>query len=262
MALIACVACSITTSLLNKSNGIIGALRKRIDVTVTRYIIHTKNLIICIVAFFLYASLVTGLKALIGTMMAGAGFTALIVGFAAKSTISNIIAGLSIAAYRPVSIGDKIDIEGGYCTVEDITLRHTIVRNLQYKRIIIPNARFDEMILMNHTIIDPHILCTVELGVSYDTDIDLVRRLILKECYSCPYRDQAAEEPLMRVISHGNFSIGLRVYLWTQDSENARSAKFWLLENLKKRFDKEGVEIPFPYQTLVYKKDLEENIWK
>jgi len=68
-------------------------------------------------------------------------------------------------------------------------------------------------------------------------------------------------KPLVRLlisqgVSHGDFSIGLRIYLWVPNSEDSRMAKFWLLERVKKRIDREGVEIPFPYRTLVYKKDL------
>ena len=117
--------------------------------------------------------------------------------------------------------------------------------------------RVDEMTLTNLSIIDPRMKCTIDLGVSYDTDVDLARRLILEETDRCPYRDPAGEEPpYVRVISHGDFSIGLRLYVWVKDAEDSWSAKFWLLEHIKKRFDHEGVEIPFPYRILVYKKDL------
>ena len=150
-----------------------------------------------------------------------------------------------------------MNIDGEFSTVEDITLRHTIVRTWQHRRLIIPNAKLDEMTLINLSIIDPRMKCTVEMGVSYDTDIDLARKLILDEAKKCPHRDPEGEEdPYIRVISHGDFSIGLRLYVWVKDADESYSAKFWLLEHIKKRFDREGVEIPFPYRTLVYKKDL------
>jgi small-conductance mechanosensitive channel len=94
------------------------------------------------------------------------------------------------------------------------------------------------------------------MGVSYDTDIDLAKDIILEEVRKCPFRMQAADEPWIRVISHGDFSIGLRIYAWVADQDNAWQTRFWLFENVKKRFDREGIEIPFPYRTLVYKKDL------
>lgn len=256
MIVLASVACLITNRLIKRSSWVTTRLKRKVDVTVVRYIVRITNLLIFIVAGIFYASMVPSLRALLGTMMAGAGITALVIGFAAKSTLANLIAGLSLAVYRPFRIGDKVSIDEEYSTIEDITLRHTIVQTWQNKRLIIPNGKIDEMTLINYSIIDPRMLCTVEMGVSYDTDIDLARRLVLDEAMKCPYRLKEAQEPWMRVISHGDFSIGLRLYVWVPSIDDDYQGRFWLLENIKKRFDKEGVEIPFPYRTLVYKKDL------
>lgn len=255
--IIAWIVCVITTRLVKRGEWVIGKLKRKVDETVVRYFVRSKNLFIWLLALLVYASLVPTLKAMMGAMIAGAGITALVVGFAAKSTLANLIAGLSLAVYRPVRIGDKIHVDGEFSTVEDITLRHTIVRTWQHKRLIIPNSKLDEMTLINYSIIDPRVKCTIDMGVSYDTDINLARRLILDEAKQCPYRDSAGEDdPYVRVISHGDFSIGLRLYVWVKDVDDSYLAKFWLLEHIKKRFDREGVEIPFPYRTLVYKKDL------
>lgn len=256
LIVLAWIAAVVTTRLIQRPGPLIEGLKKRMDQTVIRYMLRVKNLLIFVVAFMVYASMVPGLRTLMGTLLAGAGITALVIGFAAKSTLANLISGLSLAIYRPFRIGDILDIEGEYGTIEDITLRHTIVRTWEHKRLIIPNEKIDSISLINYSIIDPRILCRVEMGVSYDTDIDLVRRLVLVEAMKCPHRDLKADEPWMRVISHGDFSIGIRLYVWVDSVDNAWLAKFWLLENVKKRFDREGVEIPFPYRTLVYKKDL------
>jgi small-conductance mechanosensitive channel len=247
----------ITTRLVRRPTWVVGKLKHKVDHTVIRYVVQVKTLLIYLTAGVIYASLIPSLRALAGTLLAGAGITAIVIGFAAKSTLANLIAGLSLAIYRPVRIGDKVNIEGEFSTVEDITLRHTIVCTWQNRRLIIPNSKLDEMTLINYSIIDPRMLCTVELGVSYDTDIELARRLILEEAHQCPYRDEAAEEePKVKVISHGDFSIGLRAYVWVKNVADDYSARFWLYEAVKKRFDQEGVEIPFPYRTVVYKKDL------
>ena len=241
---------------MNRSVLVMGRLKRKVDETVVHYIVRIKNLVVCVSAGLVYASLIPALRTVVGTMMAGAGITALVVGFAAKSTLANLISGLTLSVYRPFRIGDKVTVDGEYGTVEDITLRHTIVRTWEYKRLIIPNEKMDNMTLVNYSIIDPVMLCGVEFGVSYDTDIDLARRLVLDEANRCPYRKDDADDPWVRVISHGDFSIGMRVYLWVPDVDSGWLAKFWLMEQIKKRFDAEGVEIPFPYRTLVYKKDL------
>jgi len=249
-------ACVVTTRLVQRANWVMGRLKRKVDEAVVRYIMRIKNLLIFLVAGLFYASLIPGLRALMGTMVAGAGITALVVGFAAKSTLANLISGLSLAVYRPFRIGDKVSIDNEFSIVEDITLRHTIVRTWQHKRLIIPNAKLDEMTVTNFSIVDPRMRCTVEFGVSYDTDIDLARRLILEEANNCPHRDKEGDDPLVRVTSHDDFSIGLRAYVWVPEVDDFWLARFWLLEHVKKRFDREGVEIPFPYRTVVYKKDL------
>ena len=252
----AMVVSKILTKIMTRPQWTIGRLGRNVDKTVVRYVMRFKTVVIFVAAGLVYTSLVPGLRALLGTLMAGAGITALVVGFAAKSTLANLISGLSLAVYRPFRIGDKVTIEGEYGTVEDITLRHTIVRSWENKMLIIPNERLDNMTIVNYSIIDPRILCRVEMGVSYDTDVDLAKRLILEEANRCPHRMQEADEPWIRVISHGDFSIGLRIYVWMPDQDTAWQTRFWLFENVKKRFDREGVEIPFPYRTVVYKKDL------
>jgi small conductance mechanosensitive channel len=253
---LAWLASAVTSGLLRRPFWTVGKLKRKVDQTVVRYIMRLKNLIIFLIAIFIYASLVPSLKALVGTMIAGAGITALVLGFAAKSTLANLISGLSLAIYRPFHIGDMVTIEKEYGTVEDITLRHTIVRTWEYKRLIIPNEKIDSMTLINFSIIDPTMLCIVEMGVSYDTDIDLARRLILDEAHKCPHRNEKADEPWIRVIAHDDFAIRLRLYVWVPDVTAMWQARFWLLENIKKRFDREGIEIPFPYRTVVFKKDL------
>ncbi len=181
--------------MIQRPRWVIGKLEQKVDQTVIRYILRFKNLVIVVLAAMFYASLVPGLKALVGTAMAGAGITALIIGFAAKSTLANLISGLSLAVYRPFRIGDMVSLENEYGAIEDITLRHTVVRTWENKRLIIPNEKLDSISLINYSIIDPRILCRIEFGVSYDTDIDLARRLILEEAHRCPHRDKEGEEP-------------------------------------------------------------------
>lgn len=250
------ITCIFTTRLLKKPNWVTGTLQRKIDETVIHYTVRVKNLLIVILAIFIYASFVPQLKSLFSTMLAGAGITAIVIGFAAKSTMANLISGLSLAIYRPIRIGDAVTVENEYGTIEDITLRHTIVLTWENKRLIIPNSKLDEMSLTNYNIVDPRMTCIIEIGISYDADIDLARNLILDEIDKCPYRDKNAAEPIVRVISQGDFSIGLRLYMGVGSVNDMWLGRFWLLEYIKKRFDREGVEIPFPYRTIVYKKDL------
>lgn len=243
---------------IKRSEGKIAA-RLHLDQTLMRYTLRFKNLALTLTAGLIYASLVPGLRALLGTVLAGVSITAVIIGFAAKSTLANLISGMALAIYRPIRIGDKVTIDKEYGAIEDITLRHTVLKTWENKRLIIPNEKLDSMNILNHSITDPKILTRVSLGVSYDTDLDLARRLIIEEVSRCPHiipLDLAPGPIRVRVTGHNDSSIGLRVLVWTPDMEENWLTMWWILEAVKKRFDVEGVEIPFPYRTLVYKKDL------
>ena len=255
--LAAFVISRILDRLFNRGQWVMGRLGRKVDNTVVRYVKRVSTLLVFLAAGLVFVSLIPGLQGLFSTLLASAGLTALVFGFAAKSTLSNFISGMSLAVYRPFRIGDKVEIDGKVGTVEDITLRHTIVRTWRHERLIIPNEKIDNMTLINYSIIEEQILCTVQFGVSYDTDLDLARRLILEEAKACPHINQDHQEkPWLKVISHQDFAIGLRLYAWVKNKDNDWLTQWWMLEMVKKRFDAEGVEIPFPYRTLVYKKDL------
>lgn len=251
---------NVLSYLLTRPRWTIGRLGRRVDPTVIRYIVHFKTLTLYLIGFVVFASRVPPLRSLVGTLAAGAGITALVVGFAAKSTLANIVAGLAIAVYRPVRIGDRVTVDGEFGEVEDVTLRHTIVKTWEHKRLIIPNEKLDNMSIINHTIVDPVMLARVEVGVSYDTDLDLAKSVLLEVGNACPHRAEHPEPPWVRVIEHGQSSIVLRVYLWVPDVDELYLARFWLFEEIKKRFDQRGIEIPFPYRTVVYKRDLPEAV--
>jgi small-conductance mechanosensitive channel len=262
LAVLVFLACALASRLLGRimqrSSGLMARLAHgQVDETMLRYAQRIKTMAIYLAGGVLFASLVPGLRLLLGTVVASAGITAVVMGFAAKSALANLISGLSLAFYRPIRIGDKVSIEGEYGTIEDITLRHTIVRTWEAKRLIIPNEKIDQMSLVNYSAVDSKALLSLNLGIGYDTDIDLARRLILEEVAKCPAiipPEQAPSPPSVPVIDWGDSAIKIKVNVWVTDMEAYYAAKAYLLESIKKRFDQEGVEIPFPHRTIVYKK--------
>lgn len=219
------------------------------------------------IAFAFYA--IPSLRSLGATLFAGAGIAAAILAFASQQAMSNVINGIFLVIFKPFRVGDIIKVGSDYFgTVEDITLRHTIINSFENRRIIIPNAVIGNETIINSNIKDEKICRFIEFGISYDSDVDLAKKIIRAECMAHPnFIDNRSPEQIkagdpalvVRMISHGDFSIGLRAYFWAIGPVEAMFAHFDLLESVKKRFDKEGVEIPFPYRTLVYKKDLPPN---
>lgn len=203
------------------------------------------------------------LRTLAKSVLAGAGIMAVAVGFASQAALSNIIAGIFLVIFKPFRVNDRIMIKGTISgVVEDITLRHTIIRNYQNRRVILPNSLISEEVIINADLIDSVICQWIELGISYDADIELAKQIITEEVSKHPdFIDHRTEEELaegaplvrIRLISLGDFSVNLRAYAWAKDQVIAFAMQCDLLESIKKRFDNEGIEIPFPYRTLVFK---------
>ena len=229
----------------------------KIDETTYTVVRRILTITIYIIGIAVVITLIPGLPDLMLGMAAGAGIAAIVIGFAAQKVLSNVFGGISIAIYRPFRVGDVVEMEDEYGTIEDITLRHTVIRTWQNKMQIIPNSRISEDTIINWTIEDLTVLWKVEFGISYDSDIDLARSIILDEIDKHPdVMHEEDKEAKVRVTELGDFAVKLRATFWVSDRPTAWGTGAEIRESVKKRFDREGVEIPFPYRTLVYKKDM------
>ncbi len=215
-----------------------------------------------IAIFYITPSLRNVSKAL----FAGAGIIAAVIGFASQKAFSNIISGLFILVFRPFRVNDVIEIgTGTKGVVEEITLRHTIIRNYENRRIIIPNAIISEETIVNSNLIEEKIKKHIEFGISYESNVDLAKKIIQEEAENHPLLlDNRTEEEIaegkpivqIRVVQLGDFSVTIRAYVWANCNADAFEINCDLNESVKKRFDAEGIEIPYPHHTIVYKKDI------
>ena len=203
------------------------------------------------------------LKGVAQTTLGGAGIIALIVGFAAQEGLANITGGFFIIAFKPFRIGDRVKISDTMVgTVTDVTLRHTVIRNFDNKMIVIPNSIINKEKLINYDL-GEHTLCEhIEIGISYDSNIDLAKKIMREECENHPLIFDTRSEfeieegkPLVRtaLTELNDFSMTIRAWAWVRNHSDSFSLKCDVLESIKKRFDKEGVEIPYPYRTIVMK---------
>ena len=236
----------------------------RVDPTRYRFFKNAVSFIIFLVAIIIIFYTIPELRTIGVSLFAGAGILAIIIGFASQAAFANIISGLFIVSSKPFRVGDYIKISDEFFgTVEDITLRHTVIRNNENRRIIIPNSLINNQTIINSNIIDEKVCSLVELGVSYDSDIDLAIKIMQEEAMKHPlFLDNRTEEQIanndpqvvVRVMGFGESSVNLRAYAWASTSFNAFILRTDLYKTIKKRFDREGVEIPYPYRTVVMKK--------
>jgi len=237
----------------------------RVDPTHYHFLRNALSLIVLVAALIVIFTGIPELKQLGLSLVAGAGIIAAIIGFASQAAFSNIISGIFIVIFKPFRVGDVVQVGSGYSgIIEDITLRHTVIRNFENRRFVIPNSLISAEVILNSSITDEKMGNFVMVGISYDSDIDLAMQIMREEATSHPLlidnrseEDLANDVPLivMRVISLGESSVDLRATCWTKDFFDGFVLKTDLYKSIKQRFDKEGVEIPFPHRTIVMKSD-------
>jgi small-conductance mechanosensitive channel len=104
-------------------------------------------------------------------VLASSAALGLIIGFAARQTIANAVAGVSLAVNQPIRIGDLVTIEEETGVVEDIRLTYTYIRDDEGHRIIVPNERLAQTTIENHTIVDPRVNVTVSVWLPPGADV-------------------------------------------------------------------------------------------
>lgn len=212
------------------------------------------------------------LRVLAHSALAGAGVIAVIIGVAAQEAFSNIIGGIFIVIFKPFRVGDTIRVgETTVGRVEDLTLRHTVINNFQNKRIVIPNAVMNKESITNYNLSERKICEWVEIGVSYDANVEKALQIMQEEAEKHPFvydnrteneKNHNADKITAKVIGFGESSVNLRAWVWARNYPSGFSMRMDLYQSIKKRFDEEDIEIPFPYRTIVFKNTDKEKAQK
>jgi small-conductance mechanosensitive channel len=134
---------------------------------------------IVLIGIGLAAAQIPSVKTLATGILASSAVLGLVVGFAARQTLANGIAGILLAITQPIRIGDLVTFEDHTGTVEDVKLTYTYIRQDDGRRLIVPNERLAQSSITNHTIIDPRV--QVEASVWLPPDADLERAIELIE---------------------------------------------------------------------------------
>ena len=184
-------------------------------------------------------------------LVAGAGIAGIAVGFAAKDTLSNLIAGILLIIDRPFEIGDRIEVwtspqgSATWGDVIDIGLRATKIRTTDNIVIIIPNNEIMMRDIVNYTTISSDIRVRIPIGVSYDTDIKKAKSVILEVAKTAEWvlKDPP---PMVVVRQFGESSVDLQLRVWIKDARRRMDTISYITDKVKEAFDTEGIEIPYP----------------
>lgn len=186
------------------------------------------------------------------------GLGSVALGFAFKDIFENFFAGILILWRFPFDKGDFIECNGICGKVEDVTIRMSLIRQVDGQLIVIPNAALFKNpvnVLTSQDLRRTTIIC----GVAYSEDVDQCRDVIEAAVKDCP---TVAESKPVEVFAQefASSSINFEVTWWTGSTPvELRRSRDEVVTSVKRQLDKANIEIPFPYRTLTFKEPLSLN---
>jgi small-conductance mechanosensitive channel len=185
------------------------------------------------------------------------GVGGLAVALALQDTLSNFFAGIHILLSRKIKPGDYVKLETGeegYVT--DITWRNTTIRALPNNMIICPNAKLASAIVTNFHQPETEMAVLVQVGVSYDSDLEKVQEVTIQVGKEVMRQIQGGVpefEPFIRYHTFADSSINFTVILRAREYTDQYLIKHEFIKRLRQRYKEEGIEIPFPIRTVYMK---------
>lgn len=190
----------------------------------------------------------------ITTLVAAMGIGGLAIALALQDTLSEFFAGAHIIMDRPIRIGDYVELESGdKGTVVDIGWRSTKIRNYQNNMVVIPNSKLSSSKIVNYYSPKEEIGFTVACGVGYGEDLERVEKITLDVAKKVIKKLDVAPKdhnPVLRFQEFGDSNINFKVIFRTKKYADQFLVKHEFIKELKKRYDKEKIEIAWPVTTV------------
>lgn len=187
-------------------------------------------------------------------LLTALGVGGLAVGLALQDTLANLFAGIHIIVSRQVRPGDFIRLESGEeGYVRDVTWRYTTIRQLPNNVTIVPNAKLASAIITNYYLPETELAVLVPVGVSYASDLSRVEAVTVavgKEVMADVPGGVPTFEPFIRYNAFGDSSITFTVILRGREVVDQHLIRHEFIKRLHRRFQAEGIEIPFPIRTV------------
>jgi small conductance mechanosensitive channel len=213
---------------------------QEIDKTLETFVCNLARTVLML--FVLIAS-ISALGVQTTSFIALLGAAGLAVGLALQGSLANFASGVLIVLFRPYKVGDFVEAAGISGIVVEVQILTTVFRSADNKRIIVPNGQVMNGIITNYSANDTRRVDLL-IGVSYGDDLDKVRATLTAVLDAEP---RVLEDPpcTIAVSELAGSSVNFVVRPWVR-TEDYWGVMFELTEAIKKRFDKEGISIPFP----------------
>lgn len=183
---------------------------------------------------------------------AGSGIAALAIGLAAQESLSNAFNGLFISIFKPFEVGDRVHLVNANLTgfIEDITLRHTVIRTFMNSRVIIPNSVINKELIENSNFCNPQASAFVDVIITYDSDVPRACEILADVIGNhpdfvdtrTPEKMSAPKVPVF-VRAIGLHGAELRASMWTETITNNFAACSDARIGIIREFEKNGIKI-------------------
>ena len=214
--------------------------RVRLSQLLQRMIISTARSVI------LLLGLLIGLSQLgfsLGPLLAGLGIAGFIIGFALQDSLSNFASGLMILVYRPFDVGDVVELNGAFGTVNQMSLVNTSIVTFDNQMLVVPNNQVWQNVIKNLTAQQTRRV-DMMFGIAYSDDVDKAER-VLRDIVAAHDKVLKQPEPIIKLHELGESSVNFAVRPWVKTDDYWDT--YWdITRAVKVHFDAEGISIPFP----------------
>ena len=216
--------------------------------------IFVANLLNTLLMVIIFIAAINQLGIETTSIIAMLGAAGLAIGLALQGSLANFAAGILIVMFRPYKVGDYIEAGSSGGTVLDIQIFSTVLKTPDNKVVVVPNGTIMDSSIINYTGQETRRVDIIA-SCGYDDDIDKVKD-ILKNILDQDERILEEPEPRIAVSELADNSINFIVRPWVKSSD-VLSVKYSILEQIKKRFDAEGISIPYPQRDVhIYNHDI------
>lgn len=216
---------------------------------------------VVIVSLGLFIALgVLNLGKALTSLLAGAGVVGLAIGLALQGTLANTFAGLILSFRKKIQIGNWVETTGFSGEVVDINLKDFTLREADNNIVVIPNKTILENPLKNYSL-TTRMRVFLECGVGYESDLELVEKLTKETVANTFDQVKRPEDVEFYYTEFGDSSINYLCRFWI-DAESMLEklrAKTKAIIEIKKAYDREDINIPFPIRTLQFDNKLKVN---
>jgi len=184
--------------------------------------------------------------------LASAGIVGLAIALAAKTVLSNVLAGVTLTADRNFRVGDRIEVGSYIGDVLSINLHKTVIRTRDNEIVMIPNDVLGKEIIINHMLPEQKTRIEMQIGVAYGTDLELATDILQAIARSMP-RILPEPTPEVNVRSLGDNAVVLQILVWLDRPRGKRAVRDAVYRKALTRFAENGIEIPYPQRVVQMK---------